>query len=179
MTSQKWVCLGAFAGAHGVKGDFKIKTFTENERDIAAYGSVFTKDGTRSFKLNIIKVLSANTVLARSPDIATREEAISLSSTKLYIDRNLLPDTDDEDEFYLEDLVGLNVVDSQNNPRGKISAIHNFGAGDIIELRNVPNRKGSILLSFTKENFPTIDLDNNQISIDDIALIEDTTPKPE
>lgn len=175
MTDQKRVCVGAFAGAHGVKGDFKLKTFTENPKDIAAYGPVESEDGERTFTLQIAKVLGANFVLARAPEIKSREEATSLSSSPLFVDREQLPATQDN-EFYLEDLVGLNVVDLSGAKCGVVVGIHNFGAGDIAELKNVPGRKGTILVAFTEANFPQIDLDARQITANETTLIEEVTP---
>lgn len=169
MKTKNRVCLGAFAGAHGVKGHIKIKTFTQNERDIGAYGPVTSEDGARTFTLKIIKVLGPGFVLASTPDISSREEATALSSTRLYIDRSLLPDTD-EDEFYLEDLVGLTVIDTDDKSHGRVTAIHNFGAGDIVEIKGLHGRKSALLLAFTKENFPDISLAQQQIVIATSAL---------
>ena len=175
MNNDKKICLGAFAGAHGVRGDFKIKTFTENPRDVAAYGPLTSEDGKQTFSIKIKKVMGPNFVLAHAPEVATREDATALSSTRLYVDRDRLPPAD-EDEFYLEDLVGLKVINSSGENSGKIVGVHNFGAGDMVELKHVPNRKGSIMIAFTLENFPDIDLAGNCITVLSEALIEITTP---
>lgn len=175
MTDNKRICVGAFAGAHGVKGDFKIKTFTENPKDVAAYGPLESEDGKQTFTLKVAKVLGANFVLARAPEVKSREEATALSSTRLFIDRDRLPAAQD-DEFYLEDLVGLNVVDPAGAKCGAIVGIHNFGAGDIAELKGVPGRKGTIMVAFTEANFPEVDLEAGEVTVIQSALIEEVTP---
>lgn len=175
MTDKKRICLGAFAGAHGVKGDFKIKTFTEEPKDVAKYGPLESEDGTRSFSIKVAKVLGPNIVLARAPEVKTREEATSLSSTRLYVERDRLPKAQ-EDEFYLEDLVGLEVIHADGTKTGVVVGVHNFGAGDILEIKNVPGRKGSVLIAFTMVNFPEIRLKAAQIIAADDALVEVSSP---
>jgi len=165
VTSDKNICLGVFAGAHGVKGAIKVKTFTTAPSDIAAYGPLAAEDGSRIFTLRIIRELSNNIVLVTAPEIAHREDAKSLSGVKLYIDRDMLPATDDEDEFYLEDLTGLKAIDETGAALGVVAAVQNYGAGDLLELRNIPNVKGARLIPFTKEAVPVVDISGGGITI--------------
>ena len=151
------VCLGAFAGAHGVHGEAKIKTFTEAPENIASYGAVETEDGERQFTLTFIRLLKTDFALVRAPQISSREDAESLKGTRLYIDRDKLP-APDEDEFYLDDLIGLNAQDENSAPMGVVLAVYNFGAGDLLELGNIPDINGVRLVPFTKENATHIDL---------------------
>ena len=161
MTKGKRVCIGAFAGAHGVRGDAKVKSFTAAPEDVAAYGPVTTEDGRR-FSLTVIRVMKPGIVLARAPEIATREDAAALSGTLFYVDRAKLPETE-EDEFYLEDLVGLSVFTVEGAPAGRVAAVHNFGAGDILEIA-LPDGE-AFLAPFTKEVAPTIDFAGGKIVI--------------
>jgi len=162
---KKRVCLGAFAGAHGVRGDVKVRSFTTNPADIAAYGPVESEDGERRFKLTILRVLKDGLLLARAPEIETRECAEILKGGRLFVERALLPEPSD-DEYYIEDLVGLAAVDKSGAPIGAVSAVHNFGAGDIIELSNMPGIKGSRLIPFRKETVLTIDFAAETLTLD-------------
>ncbi len=169
------VCLGVFVGAHGVKGVAKVKTYTQSDHDIAAYGAVESEDGARSFTLSVVRAAKPGVVLVTAPEIAHREDAIALTGVKLFVPRDRLPEVDDEDEFYLEDLIGLEAftdalpsTDPQN--AGRVAAVHNFGAGDLIELKGVPGRKGAVLVPFTKEAVPDIDLAGGRLFIDPIYL---------
>ncbi len=170
MTKEsKRICLGAFAGAHGVKGETKIKSFTQSAKDIAAYGPVETEDGKRRFTLSIVRALKGDFVVARAPEINSREDAESLKGNRLYVDRSKLPAADD-DEFYLEDLIGLDAFDENNEPMGAVNAVYNFGAGDVIELKNVPGLNGLHLVSFTKEHAPHIDIEGGRMTVQRAAL---------
>lgn len=168
-TEPRRVCLGAFAGAHGVNGDAKIKTFTEKPENIAAYGPVETEDGKRTFTFNIAKVLKGGLVIVRAPEIASREDAESLKGVRLYVDRNALPEPD-EDEFYLDDLVGLTALGETGAPMGFVKAVYNFGAGDVIELSDIPGVKGVKLIPFTRRAVPGVDIEGGKILVSAGAL---------
>ena len=90
MSQDTKICLCVFASSHGVRGDIKVKAFTEDPRDIVAYGPLQNQDGTREFNLKVIRVLNNNVVLVSCPEIANREEAQTLSGMKLFIDRDKL-----------------------------------------------------------------------------------------
>ena len=114
-------------------------------------------------------MLKGEILLARAKEIESREDAESLKGVRLYVDRAKLPEPS-EDEFYLEDLTGLEAFDEKGAPLGKVSAVHNFGAGDIIELKDIPGVKGARLIAFTKENAPSVDIDGGKIVIARTAL---------
>ncbi|MDZ7629257.1 MAG: ribosome maturation factor RimM [Parvularculaceae bacterium] len=152
------VCLGAFAGAYGVKGAAKIRTFTHTERGVSAYGPVESEDRKRRFTLSFIRILRPGLAIISAPEIASREEAAALAGVRLYVPRSALPEAS-ADEFYMEDLVGLAVVTARGEPAGRIVAVHNFGAGDVLEIADRPGQRGSIFAPFTKSAFPAIDLD--------------------
>lgn len=164
MSGAQRVCLGAFAGAHGVKGAAKIKTFTETPKGVAAYGPVTTEDGARGFTLKIIKVLTDGFVIASALEIKSREDAEALKGMRLYVSRDALPPPD-EDEFYLDDLVGLKVFDETGAAMGIVKAVYNFGAGDVLELTKIPGVKGVRLIPFTKETVPAIALADGRITV--------------
>ncbi|OFX00056.1 MAG: 16S rRNA processing protein RimM [Alphaproteobacteria bacterium RIFCSPHIGHO2_12_FULL_63_12] len=171
MTAQRRICIGAFAGAHGVKGEAKVKTFTESEDGVARYGAVESEDGKRRFSLKFIRVLKPGLALVSAPEIKSREDAAALAGLRLYVDRSKLPPAD-EDEFYIEDLVSLGVENDAGTPMGRVAAVHNFGAGDVLELDGVPGASGKVLLPFTRAAVPVVDIAGRRIVIDRAALAE-------
>ena len=175
MSEDKRVCLGAFAGAHGVRGDALVKTFTEEPRNIAAYGPVETEDRGRAFTLSFIREAKPGLALVRAPEIASREDAESLKGKRLYVDRAALPAAG-EDEFYIDDLVGLAVFDEHDVPAGRIAAVHNFGAGDILEVADIPDATGARLVAFTREDAPDVDLEHGRVVVRRAALSNEDNP---
>ncbi len=152
------VCLGAFAGAHGVKGAAKVRAFTQSEESVAAYGPVETEDGKRRFTFDFIRVLKPGLAVVKAPEIASREDADALAGARFYVSRAALPPPGEDDDFYMEDLVGLRVLDSAGADHGRIAGVHNFGAGDIVEITGRQGAAVPVFLPFTKALFPTIDL---------------------
>ena len=175
---SKRVCLGVFVGAHGVKGAAKVKTFTETPRDIAAYGPVQSEDGVRVFSLKFIRDDKPGVVLVTAPEIQSREDAMALSGTKLFVDRNALPSPHDEDEFYHDDLIGAQAVAGNGRALGEIVGVYDFGAGDVIELANIPGLKGARFVPFTRSAIPTIDLEAGVVEISEafLSLFEESPP---
>ncbi|MEM9495738.1 MAG: ribosome maturation factor RimM [Pseudomonadota bacterium] len=161
---ERRVCLGAIAGAHGVRGAVRIKSFTEMPEAVAAYGPVTSEDGARHFTLQVTGLAKQGIVIATAPEITSREDAEALKSVRLYVARLAL-DALDEDEFYLDDLVGLTAIDEDGAPFGQVSAVFNFGADDLIELDNIPDVNGKRLFAFTKENAPLVDISARRITV--------------
>ncbi len=171
MNRDRRICIGAFAGAHGVKGEAKVKTFTMTEDAIARYGVVESEDGKRRFTFKFIRVIKPGLALVSAPEISVREDAAALAGTRLYVGRDKLPDAED-DEFYIEDLVGLEAQDASGAAIGRVIAVHNFGAGDILELSSAPGRTGHVMIPFTKAAVPAVDIGGGRIIIDAAALAE-------
>lgn len=172
------ICLGAFAGAHGVKGETRIKTFTEAPKSVAVYGPVETEDRARRFTLKIVKVLKDGFVLARAAEINSREDAETLKGVRLYVDRSALPPPD-EDEFYLEDLAGLAAFDEDGAPMGCVKAVYNFGAGDLLELETIPGIKGVRLVPFTRECVPDVSVAEGRVTVRRAAIALDEIAAPQ
>lgn len=154
MSADNRICVGAIAGAFGVQGEVRLKSFCADPTAIADYGPLFTEDGSRSFKVRLTRPLSGG-LGARLSGVATKEEADALKGTNLYADRDRLPALPD-DEFYHTDLIGLIVRDPGGADIGRVMAVHNHGAGDLLELAR-PGQ-GALLLPFTLANVPTVDL---------------------
>jgi 16S rRNA processing protein RimM len=156
------VCVARIGAAHGVRGAVKLWTFTEDPLAVKRYGPLMTKDGARQFEVTHAREAKGHLV-ATLKGIATRDEAERLNGIELYIARERLPATDD-DEYYHADLIGLAAVTSANEPLGRVIAIHNFGAGDIIEI--APPQGATMLLPFTNAVVPAVDLANGRVVIE-------------
>jgi 16S rRNA processing protein RimM len=166
------ICIARIGAAHGVRGAVKLWTFTEDPLAVRHYGPLSTKDGARSFEVATAREAKGHLV-ATLKGIATREDAERLNGIELYVAREKLPATDD-DEYYHADLLGLAAVDAADQPLGRVIAIHNFGAGDIIEI--APPHGATMLLPFTNAVVPSVDLANGRVVIELPAEIEGDTP---
>lgn len=133
------VCVGVICSANGIKGHVKIKSFTENQEDILAFHRLYDPISGRVFKLSVVSSRK-DALIAKIEGVTDRNEAETLHNTKLYIDRSELPEIP-ENEFYHTDLIGLLVEDSMGVQLGKITNVMNFGAGDIMEIRNESTNK--------------------------------------
>lgn len=160
------ICVGAIAGAFGVQGEVRLKSFTTEPRDIAIYGPLTTEDGKRSFTVKLTRPVTGG-LGARLSGVATREQAEALKGTTLWAPRSALPSLPD-DEFYHTDLIGLEVVDTGGQVLGRVRAIFDHGAGDILEVVG----KEQLLLPFTRAVVPTIDLTAGRIVADPPASDE-------
>ena len=166
------ICIARIGAAHGVRGAVKLWTFTEDPLAVKTYGPLVTKDGARSFEIATAREAKGRLV-ATLKGIATREDAERLNGIELYIAREKLPATD-ESEYYHADLIGLAAVDAAHEPLGRIVAIHNFGAGDIIEI--APPSGTTLLLPFTHAVVPSVDLKGGRVVVEVPAEIEGDTP---
>ena len=155
------ICVGAIAGAFGVHGEVRLKSFCAEPSDIANYAPLTSEDGTRSFTVSLTRPVTGG-IGARVSGIATREEAEALKGLTLWAPRTALPSLPD-DEFYHADLIGLDVVDTGGQPLGRVRAIYDHGAGDILE---IVGGKYILMLPFTKVIVPTIDLAARRIVAD-------------
>ena len=145
-----------------MRGAVKLWTFTEDPLAVKRYGPLLTKDGARQFEVTHAREAKGHLV-ATLKGVATREEAERLNGIELYIAREKLPATS-EDEYYHADLIGLAAVTAANEPLGRVIAIHNFGAGDIIEI--APPHGATMLLPFTNAVVPIVDLGGGRVVID-------------
>jgi 16S rRNA processing protein RimM len=147
------LAIGAVAGAHGVKGQFKVKPFTAAPRDIAAYGPVWA--GDRQLNLSIMGMTAAGMVIVRAAEITDRDSAAALRGTELEVERTAFPEAD-SDEIYHADLIGLAVETVDGETLGTLVALHDFGAGEIAEVR--PAEGPTLMVPFDADFVPDIDL---------------------
>ena len=146
------ICVGAIAGAFGVRGEARLKSFCAEPEAIAEYAPLITEDG-RSFDLKITRAVKEG-FAARLSGVPTREAVEALKGTRLYAPRERLPALPD-DEFYHADLIGLTVADTGGADLGKVRAVHDFGAGDVLDVVGGPK---PLMLPFTRAVVPTVDL---------------------
>ena len=166
------ICVARIGAAHGVRGAVKLWTFTEDPLAVERYGPLMTKDGARQFEIANVRAAKDHLV-ATFKGVATRNDAEKLNGIELYVRREKLPATDD-DEYYHADLIGLAAVTAANEPLGRVVAIHNFGAGDIIEI--APPAGATMLLPFTNAVVPTIDIAGGRVVIELPQEIEGEEP---
>ena len=163
------ICVARIGAAHGVRGAVKLWTFTEDPLAVRDYGPLMTKDGARQFEVTHLREAKDHLV-ATLKGVTTRDDAERLNGIELYVPRDRLPETDD-DEYYHADLIGLAAVNAADEPLGRVVAIHNFGAGDIIEI--APAKGATMLLPFTNAVVPTVDLAGGRVVIELPQEIED------
>ena len=159
MTSGR-VAIGAVTGVHGVKGQFKVKPFTEAPRDIASYGPVLA--GDRQLTLVVKGVASNGMVIVAAAEITDRDAAQALRGTELTVARGNLP-APEGDEVYHADLIGLAAETPDGALLGRLVALHDFGAGEIAEVK--PEKGPSVMLPFGPDYVPQIDLEGGRVVI--------------
>jgi 16S rRNA processing protein RimM len=152
------VLLGVVAAPHGVRGLVRIKSFTEDPMSVAAYGPLSDETGKKEYRVEALSV-ARGAVLARIEGVADRTAAEAVRGLRLYVERERLPATG-EREWYEADLVGLAVVGTDGRNWGKVVAFHDFGAGSVMEV------SGGVMLPFTNDTVPEIDVEGGKIVID-------------
>lgn len=157
------VCVGAVAGSFGVRGEVRLKSFCAEAEAIADYAPLTSEDGTQSFSVTITRPIK-NGLAARLGGVNTKEQADALKGLRLFAPRDRLPALPD-DEFYHADLIGLNVLDTGGTELGRIKAVLNHGADDLLEVTQ-PGASKTFLLPFTRACVPTVDLDGGRIIAD-------------
>ena len=157
------ICIGAISGAFGVTGEVRLKSFCTVPEDIASYGPLWSEDGSRQFRITLTRPVAGG-LGARIAGVVDKDAADALRGTSLFIDRAKLPSLPDN-EFYHADLIGLNAIDTGGEMLGKVLAVHNHGAGDIIEISSICH-KSALLLPFTKAIVPNVDLAAGRLIVD-------------
>jgi 16S rRNA processing protein RimM len=164
LTGQKndRVCVAQIGAPHGVRGEVRLWPFTADAMALGEYGVLESEDATRQFEIETLRPVKAHLV-ARLRGIADRDAAEKLRNVKLFVPRSRLRATE-PDEFYHADLMGLPVFDTDDQQLGTVAAVHNFGAGDLLEVQRAAG--GSVLLTFTQAVVPVVDLAAGRIVID-------------
>jgi 16S rRNA processing protein RimM len=167
-TGKARVLVGVIAAAHGVRGLVRVKSFTADPKSIASYGELSDERGVRHFRL-ALQGQAKDGVIARIDGVVDRDAAEALKGTKLFVDRGALPDIAADDEFYQTDLVGLRVEARDGKTLGRVKAVLNFGAGDLLEIEG---EGVSLMLPFTKQVVPLVDLPGGRLVADPPTEVE-------
>jgi 16S rRNA processing protein RimM len=157
------ICVAKIGAPHGVRGEVKLWSFTEDPLALAGYGALESEDGAARFTIEAIRPARGHLV-ARLSGVEDRDAAARLTNTQLYVPRERLPATA-RDEFYHTDLIGLTAVDAGGATLGTVTAVHNFGAGDLIEVQ--PAAGGAtVMIPFTEQAVPEVDVRGGRLVLD-------------
>ncbi|KQV09788.1 hypothetical protein ASC89_01370 [Devosia sp. Root413D1] len=155
--------MGRIGAAHGIKGEVRIQSFTEDPLALASYGPLSTNKPGLTIKILAART-TTNVLVARLEGVNDRNAAEKLNGVELYVDRALLPDTDDDD-FYHADLIGLKARLADGSEIGEVMAVPNFGAGDLLEIRD-PRSGDTYLYPFSKAVVPEVRVADGYLLID-------------
>lgn len=165
------VLLGEITTVHGIKGEVVIRSHTADPEDIAAYGPLSDETGTRTFHVTSARA-GPKGVVARLKGVEDRNAAERLRGTTLYVDRDALPKPEQDNEFYVTDLIGLAAIAEDGKPLGKVVAVQNFGAGDLLEVA-IAEQRATELVPFTDACVPHVDLAAGTVTVRPPATLED------
>jgi 16S rRNA processing protein RimM len=165
--ADKRICVARIGAAHGTIGEVRLWSFTADPKAVGRYGALTTSDGR---PIEIASLRSGKGFfIARIAGVTDRNGAERLRNLDLFIPRDRLPPPA-TDEYYHADLIGLTAQDRSGNPLGTVIAVHNFGAGDLLEI--APGRGQTLLLPFTAAVAPEVDIAAGRIVIDPPREVE-------
>jgi 16S rRNA processing protein RimM len=164
------ICVAQIGAAHGVRGEVRLRSFTEDPTAITGYGPLESEDGTRRFEIEALRPAKDHFVVQLS-GVADRDAAEKLTNLKLYVPRERLPPVDDDETYYHADLVGLAAQTPDGAPLGTVTAILNFGAGDIVEIAP-PDGGEKLMVPFTDATVPSVDLKGGRMVVAPLAVTE-------
>jgi 16S rRNA processing protein RimM len=162
------ICVAQIGAAHGVRGEVRLRSFTEDPMAVTTYGPLETEDGSRRFTIAALRP-AKDLFVARLAGIDDRDAAEALTNLRLYVPRDRLPALEEE-TYYHADLIGLAAVAPDGAALGRVTAIHNFGAGDVLEIK--PDSGDPLMVPFTETAVPTIDVAAKRIVVVPPAIVE-------
>ena len=168
MAKDTRICVGAISGPQGIKGEVRLKSYTGDPEAIATYGPLETERGDRTIIIASMRPVKGG-LAVRLEGIESRNAVEALGKPKLYVARDRLPETG-EDEYYQADLIGLTAFDPGGAEVGKIRAVLDFGAGEMLDIF-VQGAKTSLLVPFTAEEVPTVDIAVGRVVIDPKEMV--------
>ncbi|MEN3793453.1 ribosome maturation factor RimM [Fulvimarina sp. MAC3] len=165
MKLENPVLLGVVGGAHGVRGEVRVKSYTEEPTDLGVYGPLQDDQGNR-FTVKSARA-QKTVIVVKFDEVNDRNHAERLNGRELFVERALLPEPEETDEFYLDDLEGLAVETIEGEAVGIVIAVHNFGAGDILEI--APDEGATLMVPFSEAAVPELDLEVGMLKVDPVA----------
>ena len=169
-TSNKWLCVAVIIGAHGVRGDVRLKLFVDDQDALGYFHGFYSDQGQTPISFKVLKQIKQG-VSARVDGVTNRDQAEALKGTKIFALREQMPAPED-DEFYFVDLEGLSVVNGVDEEIGVVKCMHDYGAGGVVEVTLHKPRKGigqTAMVPFNRDVVPHISLDNKQM----VVLLDD------
>ncbi len=157
------ICVAQIGPAHGTRGEVRLKSFTADPMAIKDYGLLETEDGTATVEIESLRPAKSHWI-AQLRGVRDRNAAERLANLRLFVPRDRLPAAE-TDEFYHADLIGLAAVATDGRALGTVVAIHDFGAGDILELRQ-EGRRDTVMLPFTADTVPVVDIAGRRIVVE-------------
>lgn len=180
-----WICVGAFAGSHGVRGDTRLKSFTDDPKALFSYPALHNGPDGPVLRVKLLRA-AKDDFIVRVDGVMNREDAQALKGKRLYVPREALAAAADDDEYYLADLIGLEAHDTEGSVLGLVRAVENFGAEDLLELVLAKPLKGlgrHAFIPFRKAYVPVVDINGGfvEIAFDDWVEthISERDPDPE
>ncbi len=169
MSSSPRILVGRFGAPHGVRGEVRVKSFTGDPLALASYDGLGDESGARAFRIESARLVKDDMLVVRLAGVRDRTAAEALTNVDLYLPRAALPETE-EDEFYVADLIGMDVVSVDGAPFGRVRDVLNYGAGDILDILR-PDGSG-LLVPFTKAAAPHLDVKARRVTVDPPAETE-------
>ncbi len=166
--SRQNILMGVVTRAHGIRGDVVVKWFGDDVETVSSYEMFQDEHGTQEYRVMRARPLKGDTFVAHFAGVDSRTDAEAMRGTSLFVDRALFPQIEG-DEFYLVDLIGLKAIDDKGHPVGRVSEIHNFGAGDVIEIAP-DDGSALVMVPFTHDFVPEVEIGRHIV----VALPEDT-----
>ena len=166
--------LAKIGAAHGIRGEVRVKPLTEDPEAIGDYGPLSSRDGETILTVVSLRPVKGNMLVVKFKELTDRNQAEALNGMDLFVDRSAFGETDDEDDFFVTDLVGLMAVHVNGSEIGKVVSVQDFGAGDLLEVSVAPGK--TAFIPFTKMVVPEVNLASGEIRIDPpIGLLSDAT----
>jgi 16S rRNA processing protein RimM len=166
--SRQNILMGVVTRAHGIRGDVVVKWFGDDVETVSSYKMFQDEHGTQEYRVARARPLKGDTFVAHFAGVESRTDAEAMRGTSLFVDRALFPQIEG-DEFYLVDLIGLKAIDDKGQPLGHVSEVHNFGAGDVIEIATADD-SDSVMVPFTHDYVPEIEAGQHVV----VVLPEET-----
>lgn len=169
------IMVGVIGAPHGIKGDVRLKSFTDQPAAIARYGTLRSEDGALALEMLSARPLKDDMIVARLKGVSTREAAAALTGVRLFVDRSALPAPETE-EFYHADLIGLRAETEDGRVVGQVAAVVNYGAGDLLEI--ALSDGASDLVAFTRTFVPRVEVETGRVVLAEGALAEAASDSP-
>ncbi len=172
---ENWICLGKVADAHGIQGELKLQSYTQDPRQIGAYGPLKLIGCADVLTIIKLRAQKGDLLVARIKEVVDRDTAELLRGQLLYVEKTKLPKIQDDDDVYVSDLEGLSLYNTNEKKLGSVERVHNFGAGDILELV-LDGHKETIMVPFLKAWVLKVNIEEKNLVIDQVYLDEFLKP---